>query len=183
MHKILEKLKRDHRNLEKILTLLTTHLDHFFAGSDSNFDLIIELMEYLEAFADQGHHRLENIIFEVAMERMEDHRVLFECLGKQHKDLDYLTRTFRQSLEGVIHETVMSREELETQGREYIALQHLHLDVEEREAFPLLNAGLTKDEWECISANMPKYDDPVFGTPDQKQFQNLVAYLYNEKSI
>lgn len=63
MHKLLEKLSRDHRNLEKILALLTTQLDNFFAGKESNFDLIIELMEYLEAFADQGiiHRRICSI--------------------------------------------------------------------------------------------------------------------------
>lgn len=180
MHKLLEKLSRDHRNLEQILAMLTTQLDHFFAGRESNFDLKIELMEYLEAFADQGHHPLENLIFEVARKRIKGQDELFERLAKQHKDLDRLTKTFRHSLEGVLHEAVMSRAELETQGREYIALQHLHLGLEEREVFPMLEAELTEDDWELITANVPRHDDPVFESPDQIRFQNLVNYLKNE---
>jgi len=180
MHKLLEKLSRDHRNLEKILAMLTTQLDNFFAGRESNFDLKIELMEYLEAFADQGHHPLENLIFDVAKKRIKGQEALFERLVKQHNDLDRLTRTFRHSLEAILHEAVMSRAELETQGREYIALQHLHLVLEDREVFPLLDAELTEDDWEFIAANIPKHDDPVFESPDQIRFQNLVNYLENE---
>ena len=181
MHKLLEKLSRDHRNLEKILALLTTQLDNFFAGKESNFDLIIELMEYLEAFADQGHHPQENLLYQVAGKRIRGHDELFERLARQHLDLAALTRTFKHSLEGVLHEAVMSRAELETQGREYVALQHLHLALEDREVFPLLDAELTQDDWDVITTNMPKHDDPVFESPDQIRFYNLVAYLKREE--
>ncbi len=56
MHYLMEKLQKDHRNLEKILDLLTSQLDQFLAGRESDFDLKIELLEYMEAYADQGHH-------------------------------------------------------------------------------------------------------------------------------
>ena len=180
MHKLLNRLTRDHRNLEKILALLTAQLDHFFAGRESNFDLKIELMDYLEAFADTGHHPLENLIYDVAKRRIQGHDELFERLVKQHQDLARLTRTFRHSLEGILHEAVMSRAELETQGREYIALQQLHLALEDREVFPLLDAELTEDDWQKIAENMPRHDDPVFEAPDQVRFYNLVSYLENE---
>ncbi|MCP4284241.1 MAG: hypothetical protein GY792_07305 [Gammaproteobacteria bacterium] len=180
MHKLLEKLHRDHQNLEKILVMLSTQLDHFFAGRESNFDLKIELMEYLEAFADQGHHPLENLIFEVAQKRIKGHDEMFERLDKQHKDLSRLTRVFRQSLEGILHEAVMTRAELETQGREYIALQNLHVVLEEKEAYPLLDAELTEEDWKFITEHMPKHEDPVFEAPDQVRFQFLVNYLENE---
>lgn len=75
----------------------------------------------------------------------------------------------------------MSRAELETQGREYVALQHLHLALEDREVFPLLDAELTQDDWDVITTNMPKHDDPVFESPDQIRFYNLVAYLEREE--
>jgi hemerythrin-like domain-containing protein len=180
MHKLLEKLGRDHRNLEKILEMLTNQLDNFYAGKESNFDLKIELMEYLEAFADKGHHPLENIIYAVGMERAPERRELFERLCHQHQDLNRLTSRFRHSLEGVLHEAVISRAELETQGREFIALQHLHLDLEDREVFPLLEATLTEDDWKRLETSIPRHDDPVFETPDRIRFQNLVAFLAKE---
>jgi len=180
MRDLLEELSRDHRNLEKILTMLSHQLDKFFTGEESDFDLKIELLEYLEAYADQGHHPLENLIFEVARKRIRGQDELFDRLEKQHKDLSYLTKHFRQSLEGVLHEAVMSRAELETQGREYIALQHLHITLEEREVFPMLEAQLTAEDWRYIREHKPRHDDPVFEAPDQVRFSTLVAYLEKE---
>ncbi len=177
MHEILEKLHRDHVNLERILGMLTTQLDHFYAGRESNFDLKIELMEYLETFADMGHHPLENVLYEAGMARQPERRELFERLIHQHHDLSGLTKRFRHSLEGVLHEAVMTRAELETQGREFVALQNLHLNLEEREVFPLLESILTDEDWKHIEQNLPEHDDPVFDFPDKVRFYNLVAYL------
>jgi len=145
MHTLLERLGRDHKNLERILELLTLQLDHFFAGRESDFDLKVELLEYLETYADLGHHPLENLIYDTGKKRVGDKLELLERLQSQHDSLTMLTRKFRQSLESVLQGGVMSREELETEGREFIALQRQHLDLEEHEVFPLLDRVLTED--------------------------------------
>ena len=177
MHKLLEKLKRDHVNLEKLVILLSAQLDNFFAGRESDFDLKIELLEYLELFADQGHHRLENLIFNTVKERLSEKQEIVERLISQHSKLVTLTRKFRQSLEGVLQGDVMLRDELEAQGREYLALQRQHIDLEEREIFPLLDEIVTDEEWQEIIKTMPKEKDPVFDSPDKVRFQKLYEYL------
>lgn len=177
MHPLLEKLKKDHRNLEQILSLLCTQLDNFSAGRESNFDLKIELLEYLETYADQGHHPLEDLIYDVAGKRVGDKQELLERLSSQHESLTRLTRKFRQSLESILQDGVMMREELEVEGREYVALQRQHLDLEENEVFPLLDKVLTKADWKKIEASVPRHDDPVFEKPDQVRFRYLVSYL------
>lgn len=179
MHKLLEKLRTDHENLEKILTLLTTQLDHFFAGRESNFDLKIELMEYLETYADQGHHPLENAIFRVAINRVGDQEELLERLQEQHQSLEQLTRQFRQSLENILQGGVMLRDELEVQGREFVALQRQHMSQEDKEVFPMLDRLMTEEDWQEVEKSIPRHDDPVFEKPDRIRFQNLVAYLSN----
>jgi hemerythrin-like domain-containing protein len=75
------------------------------------------------------------------------------------------------------HDGVMSRAELETQGREFIALQRLHLNLEEAEAFPLLDKVLTEEDWKEVEAHQPRHDDPVFEKPDQLRFSSLFHYL------
>lgn len=177
MHQLLEKLKKDHRNLEQILKLLCAQLDAFSAGRESNFDLKIELLEYLEIYADQGHHPLEDLIYDAARERVGDKQELLERLSSQHQSLTQLTRKFRHSLESILQDGVMMREELEVEGREYVALQRQHLDLEEHEVFPLLDKVLTKADWKKIAAKIPRHDDPVFEKPDQVRFRYLVTYL------
>ncbi|OOZ37278.1 hemerythrin domain-containing protein [Solemya velesiana gill symbiont] len=177
MHSLLEKLHKDHINLDQVLTLLSSQLDHFYAGRESNFDLKIELMEYLEAYADQGHDPLENRIFNVAKRRMGEQRELLERLQSQHEGLEQLTKQFRQSLENILQGGVMTREELEVQGREYIALQRQHLDLEESEVFPVVDRVMTEEDWREVMADLPTYDDPVFDAPDKIRFHNLFEYL------
>lgn len=177
MHTLLERLGRDHKNLERILELLTLQLDHFFAGRESDFDLKVELLEYLETYADLGHHPLENLIYDTGKKRVGDKLELLERLQSQHDSLTMLTRKFRQSLESVLQGGVMSREELETEGREFIALQRQHLDLEEHEVFPLLDRVLTEEDWASIEQNIPPHDDPVFEAPDKIRFQTLLSYL------
>ena len=182
MHKLLEKLSKDHANLEKILAVLTIQLDHFFAGRESNFDLIIELMEYLETYADQGHHPLENLIFNTAKKSLDDNQLeQVERLMIQHESLIQLTKTFRQSLENVLQGGVMLRDELEVQGREFVALQKQHIDLEESEVFPALDSVMTEDDWSAVIERMPTHEDPVFEAPDKIRFYNLFEYLSSEE--
>ena len=93
-----------------------------------------------------------------------------------------LTRKFRQSLENILQGGVMTREELETEGREFIALQRLHLDLEENEVFPMLDRLLTDEDWAEIEKNTPRHDDPVFEAPDKIRFQTLFTYLEKSES-
>lgn len=177
MHYLLEKLQKDHRNLERILDLLTLQLDHFLAGRESDFDLKIELLEYLEAYAEQGHHPLENVMFSVAKPLVDKQADLLDRLIQQHQELAQLTRTFRYSLENIYQGGVMPRDELEVRGREFIALQRQHIALEEQEAFPLLVNVLREQDWAAIIEQSPNYDDPVFDKPDKLRFQILFEYL------
>ncbi len=177
MHKILDKLHREHTNLNWLLDLLSKQLDSFFAGNESDFDLKIELLEYLEDYAELSHHPTEDVLFEAAMKKTDEKRAVFERLRDQHQRLTRATHNFRKSLEGVVQGGVMLRDELETRGREYIALQRLHLDTEEQEVFPFLDKLFDKKEWQRIEANIPNVDDPVFGKRDPNRFRVLVRYL------
>ncbi|OQX31725.1 MAG: hypothetical protein B0D96_01330 [Candidatus Sedimenticola endophacoides] len=174
MHEMLEKLQRDHANLKRVLEILSHQIDLFCEGHESNTDLLIELIEYLESYADHGHHPLEDEIFRVGLkERPEQLAILYD----QHAGLSRMTRRFRNSLEGVLQGEVMLREEIGIQGREYVALQSQHLDLEEGEVFPYLERQMTPGKWGHVGAHLPRYDDPVFDAPDRVRFHNLLAYL------
>jgi len=173
----MEKLQKDHRNLERILDLLTSQLDQFLAGRESDFDLKIELLEYMEAYADQGHHPLENVMFTVAKPLVGEQADLLDRLMQQHQELAQLTRTFRNSLENIYQGGVMPRDELEVQGREFIALQRQHIALEEQDVFPLLDEVLREQDWAAIIEQSPNHDDPVFDKPDKIRFQTLFEYL------
>jgi len=174
MHWLITKLRRDHDNLEKVLSVLKVQVDVFCDGHESNTDLLIELMEYLESYADHRHHPLEEVIFKVGLAARPELNTL---LSAQHRGVSQMTKRFRQSLEGVMQGGVMLRDEIGEQGREYIALQSQHLDLEEREVFTFLDENMTEADWEQVEASLSTHADPVFDAPDKVRFYNLLSYL------
>lgn len=179
MRPLLEKLHRDHMNLTRLLDLMSNELDALCAGHESDFDLKIEMLDYIEHYAEQVHHPTEDQINRVAFRKksMKERVALYERISREHGELLGLARTFRKSLEGAVQGEVLLREEVETRGREFIALQRQHLDLEEREVFPLIEAVLSDKDWQKLEEEITHMDDPVFHRQDYNRFRSLIDYL------
>ena len=178
---LLEKLKRDHVNLKRLLDLLSQELDAFFAGDESNFDLKIEMLDYIEHYAEQVHHPTEDLIYHLALPKTQQGQALLQRLNREHCNLVGAARRFRETLEGIVQGEVMSRDEVETRGREFVALQRQHIDLEDHEVFPLLEQALSKAQWQEIAAKAPKDEDPVFSWQDYNRFRSLIDYLQDQE--
>jgi hemerythrin-like domain-containing protein len=183
MSLLLEKLHRDHVNLSRLLDLLSAQLDALRDGHESNFDLKIEMLDYIEHYAEQHHHFTENQIGEQAFAKpkLAKKRALQERILREHEALLGLARRYRELLEGVMQGEVVPREEVETRGREFIALQRQHIDLEELEFFPLLEKSLSAEEWKQLEESLPHMDDPVFHRQDYNRFRSLIDFLGQHK--
>jgi hemerythrin-like domain-containing protein len=184
MNPLLEKLHRDHSNLSHLLDLLSAQLDALFAGHESDFDLKIEMLDYIEHYAEQYHHPTEDRIMEVAFKKaaLQDHQAVHERVLREHDALLGLARRFRGTLEGVMQGAVLSREEVELRGREFIALQRQHIDLEDQELFPLMDQVLSEKEVAKLEQKIPHSDDPVFHRQDYNRFRSLIDYLEEHES-
>lgn len=179
---ILERLKRDHVNLLRLLDLLSKELDALCAGEESNFDLKIEMLDYIEHYAERVHHPTEDMIYHEVLPRVRDGESLLLRLGREHGEIIGMARRFRETLEGIVQGEVLTREEVETRGREFVALQRQHIKLEEEEIFPLLDKHLTQDEWEELVSKVPKEEDPVFTWQNYNRFRSLIDYLQAHES-
>lgn len=176
MNPMLDRLAEDHRRLTRIMNLLEGLLDQFHGGGQPDFGLIAELMEYIVDFADQVHHPNEELIFARLQERGAAAEVL-RLLQRQHEGLALINRRFRAAVEGIMNEAVITREDLEQQGRAVIALQREHMRLEDEQAFPLALARLDADDWADLDARAPRVEDPVFGHADRERFRALYLAL------
>jgi hemerythrin-like domain-containing protein len=179
MSQLLEKLHRDHMNLARLLDLLSAELDALAAGHESNFDLKIEMLDYIEHYAEKVHHPTEDQINAVAFKKksMKPHAAIYERISREHTSLLGLANRFRSTLEGAMQGEVMLRDEVETQGREFVALQRQHIDLEEEEVFPLIDQAMTDKDWQKLEAEITHGDDPVFHRQDYNRFRSLIDYL------
>jgi hemerythrin-like domain-containing protein len=180
MNRLLERLDLEHRRLARLLDLLARLLDRFHQGDEPDYELMCEMLEYIESYADQIHHPTEDLIFQRVLDEAGEHRRVLEALMHQHRRLVELNRRFRRSLEGVVHEEVLRRDEVESQGRELVETLRQHMELEDQEAFPFVADRLSTVDWEALAQAAPDANDPVFGTPDPARFRSLYQHLMNQ---
>jgi len=177
MAELINRLIRDHRHLLRVLDLLDGLLDQFRAGGELNYELLCELLEYMEDYADQIHHPSEEDVFNRLRARGYDKYPVLDLLSNQHLQLSQVNKRFRRSLEGIMHEGVLRRDQVEVQGRELVKTLREHVDLEEREAFPLAREQLFAGDWDELLSAASSEQDPLFGEAGQKRFQSLLRYL------
>jgi hemerythrin-like domain-containing protein len=135
------------------------------------------MLEYMDNYSDVVHHPTEDLIFERVLEKGTERRDVFDVLMRQHKALGQLSRRFRQSLDGILHEEVLLREDVEAHGRELIGTMRAHKRLEDDEAFPIALERLSEEDWAQIEAQAPNLEDPLFGTLDPLRYRALYARL------
>jgi hemerythrin-like domain-containing protein len=180
MSALLKRLGLDHQRLTRVMNLMEGLLDRFHAGDEIDYELMSEMLEYMIDYEDQVHHPSEDLIFERLLEAPDQGHDVLRRLMLQHEQLSQLNRRFRESLEGIVHEEVLPREEVEQQGRELLSTLRQHMLLEDTQAFPISAETLTDADWADIEARAPKVEDPVFGHADPERFRALYAQLRDE---
>jgi hemerythrin-like domain-containing protein len=182
MNALLQRLDRDHRRLEQLLGLLDGLLDEFRDGLEPDYELMCELMEYLIDYGDQVHHPSEDLVFARVLEQEGPGFMLLQQLMQQHQMLAQVNRRFKESLEGIVHEEVVRRDEVERRGRELIAQLREHMRLEDEQAFPLAASCLSDAVWDELLAAAPDAQDPVFGHEDPARFRAIVRQLQGSQA-
>jgi hemerythrin-like domain-containing protein len=177
MHPVVRRLHRDHAHLDEVLDLLERRVNAFHDGEPIDFELIAMVLEYLADYADRVHHRLEDRLFAPLQERDDAVGPLARQVMQQHPHLSSRTRQLQNTIEGVVHDAVVTREELEQQARAFIGLQREHLRLEENRLLPRLEVMVGAAALDAAAAGLPDEEDPVFGTQRRERFLNLFERL------
>ncbi len=180
MNPLMTRLGEEHKRLAKLLNLFEKLLNGFNAGAEPDYDLMDEMLTYMDSYADVVHHPTEDLVFQRVLEKIGPGQEAFEILMRQHTVVSALSRRFRDSLEAILNEEVLLRDEVEIQGREMIAALRDHMRLEDNEAFPLALEILSEEDWAEIAAQAPSADDPLFGAPDPVRFRSLYQWLCAE---
>lgn len=174
MSAIMRALRNDHRNLSRLMDLLTEQLDIIQGEGKPDFELIMDVVEYVDTYPDLVHHPREDALFERYLERYDDGlRGSIEVLMEEHRHLRDLTSALRMSVDGVLHDSPLEREAFIGQLAAFIARQRRHIDMEEGEVFPALEQRLSEEDWQAAEERVPAKADPLFGEEVQNQFSAL----------
>lgn len=177
MNPVMTRLAQDHVRLARLLDLFEELLNRFHEGAEPDYELMCEMLEYMDNYSDIVHHPTEDLIFQRVLANGTERRDVFDVLMRQHKALGHLSKRFRQSLDGILHEEVLLREDVEGHGRELIGTLRAHKRLEDEEAFPIAMERLSEEDWAEVEARAPNLEDPLFGNPDPLRYRSLYLRL------
>ena len=177
MTHIILQLKQDHINIAKLLDLLEVQLGTLQEGETPDYLLMFDVMCYMRRYPDLFHHPKEDLVFEKLKNRDVSACPIVDILMEEHKVLAAMGAQFFKSLKAIVNESIVSRESLESEGREYIALLCSHMNREEDQVFPLASKVLREEDWVEIDMAMELTADPVFGRAEGEKYRALYNYL------
>ena len=177
MSRLMEELQRDHKRIDKVLTLLESQINELENDGDPDLSLLQDALNYFEHYPDLVHHPREDVIYTAFRRRSLDANEVIEGLLLEHATMPMLTRAFRELIdEAVSGALVVSRETIALKGREYIQAQRNHLNTEEGLLFPLIKQQFDEEDWQQLEATMPASVDPMFDA-EIDLYSNLYGYI------
>ncbi|CAM3231511.1 hemerythrin domain-containing protein [Shewanella violacea] len=174
---MLARLNHDHKHMAILLNILKVKHNRLAQGEAVNFNLIRDVVEYMQTYAEHSHHPLEDIIYSYYLKKTA--HMGTKQLAEQHQGLIDESASLMASLNLILSDVVVSREQLVLDLRAYVILQEEHMLFEETDIFPRWAEVIDQTDWQEIQAlcSLKLIDDPLFSDNDNVLFEELRDYI------
>ena len=180
MKQIMTELHQDHQRIGMLLTILKNKLATLQDGARPNFNLMSEVLDYLEEYADDYHHVREDLLFSFISPRHHECETLVNQAHNEHRELARLTQALRESVEQVLLDMPFLLPDFCKRLSRYIEKQTQHLCFEEKRLFPLIEQLMTIDEWRQFAEQAPQRPDPLVSEARKHRYQRLSSALIDD---
>lgn len=170
---VLRQLHEEHRNIARLLAVLERELGLFDRTERPDYDVLTGIAAYFTGFPDRCHHPKENLVLEKLRERDPEAAALVGDLDAEHERIGALARHFREAVKNVLQEVEVSRSAFDEVIRHFIREQRRHMEMEERDFFPLAEKILAPGDWAELEARAGTEEDPLFGPKVAAEFEAL----------
>ena|SRR5438046_2844542 len=104
MVEIIEILRQDHRNIEKLLGAMEQELTVFNRGECPDYEVLGAIVEFFENYPDSCHHPKEDIIYEKFRTRDPGRAQSVGDLEAEHREGAVRLRRVAQAIESVLND-------------------------------------------------------------------------------
>jgi hemerythrin-like domain-containing protein len=170
---VVEVLRGEHRNSEKLLRVLEQELGVFDCGNRPNYEVILGVIEYFKDYPDSCHHPKENMIFEKLKSRDPVATANIGDLFSEHKEGADRLRRAAQAVEAVLNDQDLVRQRVDAIIRNFIDRERQHMEMEERIFFPAALNALRPKDWADIALKLADRRDPLNESGLEQKFGML----------
>ncbi|KRR21558.1 hemerythrin [Bradyrhizobium lablabi] len=174
---IIERLSREHRNIEMLLGVLERELEIFDRAGRPDYEVIRAIISYFEIYPEVYHHPQEDLVF--AKLRLRDPAAAARVgdLALEHQKGAERFRRVAQAIDGVLADREILRQNVDHIVREFIEHERHHMMMEDRYFFPAALKALRPEDWSEIESTLTNHDDPLFSEAAEETFDVLRARI------
>jgi len=173
MTAIIDILREEHRNIEKLLLIMEQELDVFDRSEQPDYEVLQAIIGYFQDYPDCCHHPKEDMIFEKLKIRDPDSARIVGDLEAEHQDEAKRLRRLAQALESILAGEEFLRQTFDHIVRDFIEHERKHIEMEERALFPAAVKALRAEDWDGIDARLSDKKDPLFDRVIEEKFRFL----------
>jgi hemerythrin-like domain-containing protein len=173
MVEIIEVLRQEHRNIEKLLRVLERELSVFDRGERPDYEVVLAVIDYFKDYPDTCHHPKEDIIFAKLKARDPVAAAAIGDLEAEHREGTRRLRQVAQAVERVLSDQDLLRQTIDDIIRDFINHERHHMVMEERVVFPAMLDALRPEDWADIALQLADR----YGPPSQPDFEEKFSTL------
>ncbi len=173
MIEIIEVLRQEHRNIEKLLGVLERELSVFDRGDRPDYDVILAVIDYFKGYPEKCHHPKEDIIVAKFRARDPVAAAVIGDLEAEHREGVMRLRRVAQAIESVLDDQDLFRQTVDDIIRDFINHERQHMAMEERVVFPAMVEALRPGDWADIALQLADRYGPASQPDFEEQFSTL----------
>ena len=175
---IIDFLRREHRNIEKLLSVLENELEVFDQGEKPDYEVIGAVIAYFEVYLEIYHHPQEDAIFQRLKSLNPAAAEIVGDLAEEHRSGAERLRRVSQAITSVLADRIMPRQIVDGIIRDFILHERRHIDMEERDFFPAAIKALQPQDWaEITSTSTEQKRDPLFSEVVEQRFDVVRQHI------
>lgn len=173
MTELIEVLRQEHRNIEKLLRVLERELAVFDRSDRPDYDVLLAVISYFKDYPDSCHHPKEDLIFAKLKDRDPEAAAAVGDLAAEHREGAQRLRRVALAIEEVLGDQELLRGDVDKIVRDFIAHERRHMAVEERLLFPAASRALHVADWAEIALQLADRYDPLNRRSPEEQYEAL----------
>jgi hemerythrin-like domain-containing protein len=173
MVEIIEILRQEHRNIEKLLCVMEQELTVFDRGERPDYGIFEAIIEYFKNYPDTCHHPKEDIIYEIFRTRDPGRAASVTDLQAEHREGAVRLHRVAQALDSVLNDQDVLRASVDRIVRDFIDNERKHIALEEEVVFPAIVDTLRPGDWAEVALTIADR----YGPPSQADFEEQFSSL------
>jgi hemerythrin-like domain-containing protein len=179
------KLRKEHLNFKRLLSLLEKQLDLLHKGEEPDYEIMADILCYMTEYSDVSHHPREEAIFSLLVKRNSAAKRDVAEITRQHHTIGEAGSNFHKKLENLVNgeSEIIQLEEIEIPGRMYVTILRAHMEKEEQGLFKIAEELFNDDDWKKVKSDIQiSISDPIFGKNVEERFSFLCDQLSRNDS-